>query len=154
MPFRRFVRFILPAMALMLMVACGGQLVQTTPMPIPPTDAAATEPPPATEPPATDLPAPTAEIVVTETDDAPDGLPAGVFYDLGEATVVQSNFPEDSRFRNMPVRLNGVMAVPDSGDGPFPVILILHGTHPGCPVNDMGVDAWPCLLYTSPSPRD
>ena len=144
MPFRRSVRFVLPAVALMLMVACGGQLVQTTPMPIPPTDAPVTEPPPATEPPATDLPAPTAEIEVIGTDEPVDGLPAGVFYDLGEATVIQANFPEDSRFRNMPVRLNGVMSVPDSGDGPFPVILILHGTHPGCPVNDMGVDAWPC----------
>jgi len=146
MLFHRYVRFALPAVALILLAACTGQLVQTTPMPIPPTDAPTAEPPAATEAPATDIPTsePTAEIEVIGTDDAPDGLPAGIFYDLGEAAVIQSNFPEDSRFRNMPVRLNGVMAAPESGDGPFPVVLILHGTHPGCPVNDMGVDAWPC----------
>jgi len=144
MPFRRYIRLILPAVALILMVACGGQSVQTTPAPIPPTDAPATEPPAATEAPATAEPAPTAEIEVTEPDDSLAGLPAGVFYDLGEATIIQANFPEDSRFRSMPVRLNGVLSVPESGDGPFPVVLILHGTHPGCPVNDMGVDAWPC----------
>ncbi len=141
MPFRQFVRFVLPAVALILLVACGGQQAQTTPAPIPPTDAPATEAPPATDVPA---PEPTAETEVTETNDASDGLPAGVFYDLGEATLIQANFPEDSRFRNMPVQLNGVLSVPESGDGPFPVVLILHGTHPGCPVNDMGVDAWPC----------
>lgn len=131
MPFRQLVRFALPAVALLLLTACIGRQAQTTPVPIPPTEA------PATEAPATDESAPT-------TEDALAGLPAGVFYDLGEATLVQANFPEDSRFRNMPARLNGVLAVPDSGEGPFPVVLILHGTHPGCPVNDMGVDAWPC----------
>ncbi len=73
----------------------------------------------------------------------PDARPAAVEYDLGEATVVQANFPEDSRFHNMPVRLNGVIAVPNEGEGPFPVIVILHGTHPGCPEIDH-VDRWPC----------
>ncbi|HQF72111.1 MAG TPA: hypothetical protein PLH39_12630, partial [Promineifilum sp.] len=34
-------------------------------------------------------------------------LPLAVAYDLGDATIVQANFPEDSRFRNMPIRLNG-----------------------------------------------
>jgi pimeloyl-ACP methyl ester carboxylesterase len=43
----------------------------------------------------------------------------------------------------MPVRLNGVVAAPTEG-GPYPVALILHGTHPGCPVDDNGVDSWPC----------
>lgn len=70
-------------------------------------------------------------------------LPLAVTYDLGDATVVQANFPEDSRFRNMPVRLNGVIAAP-TGEGPYPVVVILHGTHPGCPVDEMGVDRWPC----------
>lgn len=70
-------------------------------------------------------------------------LPLAVTYDLGDATVVQANFPEDSRFRNMPVRLNGVIAAP-AGEGPYPVVVILHGTHPGCPVDEMGVDRWPC----------
>lgn len=67
-----------------------------------------------------------------------------VEYDLGEATVVQERFPEDSRFRNMPVRLNGLIGAPPEGDGPFPVVVIVHGTHPGCPVDEMDVDRWPC----------
>ena len=71
-------------------------------------------------------------------------LPAAVEYNLGEAQIVQERFPEDSRFRNMPVRLNGLIAVPSEGDGPFPVVVILHGTHPGCPLDDTGVDRWPC----------
>jgi dienelactone hydrolase len=64
-------------------------------------------------------------------------------YNLGDATVTQERFPEDSRFRNMPVRLNGIIAVPEGG-GPHPVVVILHGTHPGCPLDEMGVDRWPC----------
>jgi hypothetical protein len=37
---------------------------------------------------------------------------AAVEYDLGEATIIQERFPADSRFREMPVRLNGVIAAP------------------------------------------
>ncbi len=70
-------------------------------------------------------------------------LPASFEYDLGEATIVQSGFAEDSRFRNMPVRLNGVIAAPVT-DGRHPVVLILHGAHPGCPEVEHGVDRWPC----------
>ncbi len=70
-------------------------------------------------------------------------LPPVVEYDLGEATLVQARFPQDSRFRNMPVRLNGVIAAPPEG-GPYPVVLILHGTHPGCPEVEHGIDRWPC----------
>ena len=70
-------------------------------------------------------------------------LPAAVEYDLGDATIVQERFPEDSDFRNMPVRLNGVIAAPATG-GPYPVVLVLHGTHPGCPETEHGVDRWPC----------
>jgi dienelactone hydrolase len=69
--------------------------------------------------------------------------PRAVEYNLGETTIVQERFPEDSRFRNMPVRLNGVIAAPTMGEGPFPVVVILHGTHPGCPEIDH-VDRWPC----------
>ena len=43
----------------------------------------------------------------------------------------------------MPVRLNGLIAAPETG-GPHPVVVIFHGTHPGCPVDEMGVDRWPC----------
>ena len=75
---------------------------------------------------------------------APEKLPPAVEYNLGDTTIVQSNFPPDSRFRNMPVRLNGVIAVPQGKGGPYPVVLIMHGTHPGCPEVEHGVDRWPC----------
>jgi dienelactone hydrolase len=93
--------------------------------------------PPAVPPPATRMAALPAEGIAPAS-------PKTVEYNLGETTITQARFPEDSRFRNMPVRLNGVIAVPNEGDGPFPVVLILHGTHPGCPVDEMGVDRWPC----------
>jgi len=70
--------------------------------------------------------------------------PKAVEYNLGEATIVQERFPEGDRFRDMPVRLNGVIAAPSEGDGPFPVVMIIHGTHPGCPEVEHGVDRWPC----------
>jgi dienelactone hydrolase len=69
---------------------------------------------------------------------------AAVEYNLGEASIIQDRFPEDSRFRNMSVRLNGVIAAPREGAGPFPVVVIIHGTHPGCPEAEHGVDRWPC----------
>ena len=54
-------------------------------------------------------------------------------------------FAEDSRFRNMPVRLNGIIAVPNGDGAPYPVVVILHGNHPGCPVPEGDtVDRWPC----------
>lgn len=93
---------------------------------------------------AADTPvAPTSDPSPTQPETEDAGSPPAIFYDLGEATVVQAGFPEDSRFRNMPVRLNGVLAVPP-GEGVFPVVVFLHGTHPGCPVDDAGVDRWPC----------
>ncbi len=147
----RFVRSIAFALVIgsALLVACREE-----PPPI------ATQPPVATLPPQEEVePAgtpieeptaaasPTAEPVeeptAAATAPAGDGLPPAVAYDLGEVTIIQANFPEDSRFRNMPVRLNGVMATPE-GEGPFPVVVILHGTHPGCPLDDAGVDRWPC----------
>ncbi|MCU0503490.1 MAG: hypothetical protein MUC51_17355, partial [Anaerolineae bacterium] len=73
----------------------------------------------------------------------PAALPPAVEYDLGEATIIQERFPEESRFRNMPVRLNGLIAAPETA-GPHPVVIIFHGTHPGCPTDEMGVDRWPC----------
>jgi dienelactone hydrolase len=101
-------------------------------------------PPPAA--PAPDEPeAPTTEPVPPPTEpEAPADRPAAVEYDLGEATVIQERFPEGDRFRDMPVRLNGVIAAPAEGDGPFPVVVIIHGTHPGCPEVEHGVDRWPC----------
>ena len=71
--------------------------------------------------------------------------PVVVEYNLGDTTITQSMFPEDSRFRNMPVRLNGIIAVPSGNDAPYPVVVILHGNHPGCPVPEGDtVDRWPC----------
>ncbi|MGD8586647.1 MAG: hypothetical protein PVJ75_14950, partial [Chloroflexota bacterium] len=51
----------------------------------------------------------------------------------------QEQFAEDSRFRNMPVRLEGVIGVP-AGERPHPVVLIMHGSHVLCPTEDI----WPC----------
>ena len=67
-------------------------------------------------------------------------------YDLGEVTIVQQSAPADSRFREMPVALRGVLGVPD-GDGPFAVGLFFDGSYPCCsapiPV-DVGVGIYPC----------
>ncbi len=97
------------------------------------------EPAPAAEPTAVPTSLPTTE------PDAEAALPEAVPYNLGDSTVVQARFPEDSRFRSMPVQLNGVIAVPDENEGPAPVVLVLHGNHPGCPfIEERGIDVWPC----------
>ncbi len=96
------------------------------------------------------VPAATPTLEAIETSPAattiePADLPAAVEYNLGDTTLTQSVFPEDSRFRNMPVRLNGILAVPDGDGAPYPVVIILHGNHPGCPVPEGDtVDRWPC----------
>ena len=65
------------------------------------------------------MPAPLPTPVVSESALAEMGdLPPAVEYDLGEATVIQERFPTDSRFRNMPVRLNGLIAAPTT-EGPI-----------------------------------
>ncbi len=75
---------------------------------------------------------------------APD-LPPVIAYDLGEAVLIQEQFPPDSDLHEMPVRLNGLIAVPaNQASGPYPVVVILHGTHPGCPEEAGHVDTWPC----------
>jgi len=60
-------------------------------------------------------------------------------YNLDDTTIIQDRFPEDSRFRQMPVRLNGVIGAP-AEEGIYPVVLILHGSHRVCP-DEM---SWPC----------
>jgi hypothetical protein len=97
---------------------------------------------------ATPVDTPSLEALATgqaNTTVEPESLPVVMEYNLGETTITQSMFPEDSRFRNMPVRLNGIIAAPSGEDGPYPVVIILHGNHPGCPIpeGDM-VDRWPC----------
>jgi len=138
--------------ALLVLVALSGCIgLQTVESVTPPAAAtvAATEAVIEAEPTvaATEAVAPTAVVTeaataISEAAEDDSDLPPAVFYDLGETTLIQDNFPEDSRFRNMPARLNGVMAVPE-GEGPFPVVIMLHGTHPGCPVVGE-VDVWPC----------
>ncbi|MFO7679577.1 MAG: hypothetical protein R6X34_05950 [Chloroflexota bacterium] len=103
--------------------------------------ACAAPPPETAVPTAAPLAEPTPE---PQTGDMAAQPPTAVAYNLGETTIVQSNFPEDSRFHNMPVRLNGVIAVPTGDAGPYPVVVIFHGTHPGCPEEEGGVDRWPC----------
>jgi hypothetical protein len=90
---------------------------------------------------------PTLEIGQATAPATPQDLPFAAEYNLGETTITQSMFPSDNPFHNMPVRLNGVIAAPTGDDGPYPVVIILHGNHPGCPVpeGDM-VDRWPCDL--------
>lgn len=95
-----------------------------------------------TEPTPTETP----ELSITETA-VPTNLPPTpetnsvevTHYNLGDGTIIQDHFPEDSRFRNMPVRLEGVIGVPE-GEGPFPVILIMHGSHFICEDETI----WPC----------
>ncbi len=138
---RRTFTLLAALLALVALAGCNGvQVVEVTR----PVAEFTLTPEPPTEPTAeaTATPAPTAAPVEPTAESSSD-LPPSVFYDLGEATLIQDNFPEESRFRNMPAQLNGVMAVP-AGEGPYPVVLILHGTHPGCPVDDAGVDRWPC----------
>jgi dienelactone hydrolase len=92
-------------------------------------------------PPPSQPAAPTAQPLKTA---APGDLPPAVEYNLGDATIIQERFPEESRFRNMPVRLNGIIAAPEGG-GPHPVVVIFHGSHHGCPlVEERGLDVWPC----------
>lgn len=115
---RRFLQMIvLFGLTLLVLVGCSGVTETPTATAVPPT------------------------IEATEPDGA---LPEAAPYDLGETTITQNRFPEDSRFHNMPVRLNGLIAAPTTGDGPFPVVVIFHGTHPGCPEDETGVDRWPC----------
>ena len=93
--------------------------------------------PPAAPPPATRMTAMPAEGI-------PPASPKAVEYNLGETTITQARFPEDSRFRNMPVRLNGVIAAP----GERRTASGRHH-HPRQPswlsrLTSMGVDRWPC----------
>jgi len=118
-------RLILPGFSLLIFMLAGAVACATQ----------------AAEPPTT----PGLEILLAKpTTEVGTGQQVAVEYDLGETTIVQSRFPEDSRFHDMPVRLNGIIAAPSDGDGPYPVVLIFHGTHPGCPEQEGGVDRWPC----------
>jgi hypothetical protein len=75
----------------------------------------------------------------------PTSTPIVMTYNLGEEIITQEWFPAGDRFRDMPVRLEGVIGAPAAG-ADLPVVLILHGNHPGCPLNEFSVDAWPCAV--------
>lgn len=126
----QFINFLrIELLMLFLLAGC----IQADPSPTAPSDIieapTAVETAVPTQPPSTHQPAP------------PETFTAQVIsYNLGDATVLQQQFPEDSRFRNMPVRLEGVIGVPQS-DTTHPVVLILHGSHAVCPN-----DSWPCTV--------
>jgi dienelactone hydrolase len=65
------------------------------------------------------------------------GGPEAIPYDLGSVTIRQ---PGSERFRDMPVSVQGVIAVPE-GDGPFPVALLMHGSYPFCTAEPIGAEA-------------
>lgn len=69
--------------------------------------------------------------------------PTAISYNLGEATIIQDQFSPDARFHNMPVTLQGVLAVP-AGEGPFPVALFVHGSYPFCNAPETEINAYPC----------
>lgn len=94
--------------------------------------------------PITPSPIPASTVEPTATSTASDPPPV-LEYDLGEAAIIQARFPAESRFRTMPVRLNGIIAAPHGAGGPYPVVVIFHGNHPGCPIPPGDeVDRWPC----------
>ena len=48
----------------------------------------------------------------------------------------------------MPYRLQGILAIPP-GEGPFPVVVVLHGRHSGCHFADEPTPSqWPCPAGT------
>lgn len=66
-------------------------------------------------------------------------------YDLGPATIEQALV--DGQRRNLPYRLQGQIAAPP-GSGPHPLVVVIHGSHAACPMQegagDLQIDTWPC----------
>lgn len=60
-------------------------------------------------------------------------------YDLGQLAVSQSGVAQTA----IPVPLTGAIAVPP-GNGPFPLVVLLHGRHPGCHFAAPAPSQWPC----------
>ena len=121
-----------------VLAACSVPTPVTVPTITPAFAPVDTSAPAATPLPTATLPPPTATPFVVA------GPPA-VEFDLGDAAIIQPQFPLESRFYTMPLRLNGVIAVPD-GSGPFPIVVLMHGRHDICPEvegQDM-LQQWPC----------
>lgn len=74
-------------------------------------------------------------------------LPPARTYSFGERTIEQTWLPRRDPARSMPYRVEGIIAVPE-GDGPFPLVLIFHDAHGGCPRNasvaELVLERWPC----------
>ena len=102
-----------------------------------PAEAVAPTEEPTAEPTEAALPTeePTAEPQPAEVEAIP--------FDLGDAALVQADYVPE-RVREMPVRLNGMMAAPAAGDN-LPLAVIIHGSHgSGCPSPDGVTEDWPC----------
>lgn len=65
-------------------------------------------------------------------------------YDAGE-TVIEQRQLRDTRFHQMPIEVRGVLALP-AGEGPFPIIVFIHGNYPFCDAPLIGdePDRYPC----------
>jgi heat shock protein HslJ len=64
-------------------------------------------------------------------------------FDLGDTVLVQAG-QTDERNREMPVRLNGLIAAPPEGDN-LPLAIIIHGSHgSGCNSSNGLTEDWPC----------
>jgi dienelactone hydrolase len=84
------------------------------------------------------LEAPPARNTIPRLDNTPDLRT----YDLGNATLTQPGV--SSSWQEMPYSLNGTLGMPQ-GEGPFPVVVLLHGRHPGCHfVEETNPSPWPC----------
>ncbi|MDX1418215.1 MAG: hypothetical protein R3293_28705, partial [Candidatus Promineifilaceae bacterium] len=114
--------------------------VQDTEEPASPTAEPAKEVEPTEEPAAEASEEPTEEAA-----DEPGEEMAGtavVPFDLGQFTLLQDGVPE--QLREMPVELQGLIAVPPEGDN-LPLAVVIHGSHGvGCPVVDDFFQEWPC----------
>ena len=78
-------------------------------------------------------------------EDAPiaGGSMAAVPFDLSDAVLVQTG-PVNESMREMPIRLNGLIAAPPTGKN-LPIAVIIHGSHgSGCSSSDGMTESWPC----------
>lgn len=63
--------------------------------------------------------------------------------DLGDAILHQTDDIGDN-LRDMPIRLNGLIAAPPTGED-LPIAVVIHGSHgSGCSSTDGVTEAWPC----------
>lgn len=64
-------------------------------------------------------------------------------FDLGPSVITQT-WMSNEKFRNLPIELNGLIAVPPTGQN-LPIAVIMHGSHEiGCPSPDGYTSEWPC----------